>query len=110
MVISVSRLDRIYLNMAEVDLLDIMPTAIATHKLTDKNRISDHSPVSVSFSGAKQQPSSGKHAIPKWVTKHVQFLGYLNEAIVSILKLFGQDAFANLLLVKQCFHDAAVQV
>ena len=73
---AVSRLDRVYSNLVPMDILDFRPTAIATHNIVSRGRLSDHSPVSVKFAGLRDprhEVSSSYGHVPPWVCKDPMF-------------------------------------
>ena len=69
---SAARLDRIYINMHEVDIMDAQPRAAVLHNLHEANKLSDHAAISVALSAPSSTPPDG-HFVPDCMLAHPSF-------------------------------------
>ena len=108
---TMARLDRFYTNMCELDLLDSMPFARTIHNLYQKQRLSDHSAVSLAFNPALHNLQA-MHGTPycsiaPWVAQNGLFLPHFTELYMQYKRYFTSDAYHNLTIIKDIMHGAA---
>ena len=102
---SFSRLDRLYVDLPTIELLDRRPRAQVWGSFDYTHTLSDHLPVSASLSSPLLAPPS-RATIPKWIAEHDEFLATVTDALnhYPYHKLPPAEAVESM---KEVFHAAA---
>jgi endonuclease/exonuclease/phosphatase family metal-dependent hydrolase len=101
---TLSRLDRIYVNLPPAEVLDRHPHCAADGLITDPREPSDHIPVTARLRAPGTSPPS-RRSTPRWITAHPRFRE-LTSDFLDILPVFG-SALAGLSSLQELLRDAA---
>jgi hypothetical protein len=104
---TLSRLDRIYVNLHPAVLMDMHPHTSTTHLITDPTFPSDHVPVRAVLCAPLCAPP-GTHRVPAWVTGHPDFKEHTRLALIDLgLEYRGLE---DIHMLKEVLHTAAAAI
>ena len=103
---TLSRLDRLYVNLPPAEVLDRHPHTAADGIVTNPKEPSDHIPVTSRLRAPATAPSEWR-STPRWITAHPKFLEHTGD-FIDVLPAC-ETAMASIPALQDLLQDAALE-